>query len=188
MELPAADRQALAAILARVSYEERPVTLASGRKSDFYLDGRQTTLHPEGLFLAGRLMLDVVRAAGVQAIGGPTLGADPLVSAVAVLSHLLGEPLPAFIIRKEAKSHGTGQWVEGARNVPDGARVAILEDTVTTGGSLLKAAHRAEQSGWKVACVVSLVDREEGGIEAVTKAGYDYHPLLKISEVRDALR
>lgn len=186
MQLPEASRERLAAILAERSYEERRVVLASGKQSDYYLDGRQTSLHPEGLFLAARLMLDAVLKRDVSAVGGPTLGADPLVSGVAVLSHLLAKPLPAFIIRKEAKGHGTGNWIEGARNLTDGGRVAILEDTVTTGGSLLKAARRIEEAGHPVACVVSLVDREEGGAENIREAGYEYTPILTISEVRDA--
>lgn len=184
MELPAPDRNRLAQLLAELSYEERKVTLASGKESDFYLDGRQTSLHPEGLYLAGRLMLEAV--GDVDAVGGPTMGADPLVSAVAVLSHLLAKPIPAFIIRKEAKGHGTGNWIEGRRNLPDGARVALLEDTVTTGGSLLKAADRVKEAGYEVVRVVSMVDRGEGGAERIREAGYEYTSILTISEVRDA--
>lgn len=187
INLPPANRKRLAALLAERSYEDREVVLASGKKSNYYLDGRQTSLHPEGIYLAGRLLhAAILRGGAVDGVGGPTLGADPLVSAVALISHLLGDPIPAFIIRKEPKGHGTGAWIEGAKNLPNNAAVALVEDTVTTGKSVLEAARRVEEAGYRVVRIVSLVDREEGGTEAITGAGYDYEPLFRISEVRDA--
>ncbi len=186
--LPPVERRRLAALLAQRSYENRKVTLASGRESDFYLDCKQTTLEPEGLYLAGRLLLDAVRrGAAVDAVGGPTLGADPLVAACAVLSFLDGRPLPAFILRKEPKGHGTRAYVEGAKFLPEGTRVAIVEDVVTTGGSSLKAAERAKEAGLRVAKIVCLVDREEGGAATIRAAGYDHEAIFTIDEVRRAL-
>lgn len=186
--LPPADKGRLAALVASRSYEKRTVTLASGRTSDFYLDCKQTTLHPEGLYLAGRFFLDAVRRAAkpVEAVGGPTLGSDPIAAAMAVLSHLDGAPLPAFIIRKEAKGHGTRAWVEGAKFLANGTPVAIVEDVVTSGGSSLKAAEKATEAGLAVVKIVCLVDRQEGGADAIRKAGYDFEAILTVDEVRNA--
>lgn len=187
-QLPEAKKERLAALLFQRSYEARQVTLASGKQSDFYLDCKQTTLHPEGLYLAGRFFLDAIRAGmkTVAAVGGPTLGSDPLAAACAVLSHLDGKPVHAFIIRKEPKGHGTRAWVEGAKHLEAGTRVAIIEDVVTTGGSSIKAADRAKEAGLDVAKIVCLVDREEGGAEAVRAAGYEFESILTIREVRRA--
>lgn len=186
--LPEAKKERLAALLFQRSYEARQVTLASGKQSDFYLDCKQTTLHPEGLYLAGRFFLDAIRSGkkAVTAVGGPTLGSDPLAAACAVLSHLDGAPVHAFIIRKEPKGHGTRAWVEGAKHLEAGTRVAIIEDVVTTGGSSIKAADRAKEAGLDVAKIVCLVDREEGGAEAVRAAGYEFESILTIREVRRA--
>lgn len=187
--LPEAKKERLAALLFQRSYESRQVTLASGKQSDFYLDCKQTTLHPEGLYLAGRFFLDAIRSgkgAKVAAVGGPTLGSDPLAAACAVLSHLDGAPVHAFIIRKEPKGHGTRAWVEGAKHLEAGTRVAIVEDVVTTGGSSIKAADRAKEAGLEVAKIICLVDREEGGAEAVRAAGYEFESILTIREVRSA--
>ena len=192
IQLPEAKKERLAALLFQRSYESRQVTLASGKQSDFYLDCKQTTLHPEGLYLAGRFFLDAIRSGDgqhgkkVMAVGGPTLGSDPLAAACAVLSHLDGAPVHAFIIRKEPKGHGTRAWVEGAKHLEAGTRVAIVEDVVTTGGSSIKAADRAKEAGLEVAKIVCLVDREEGGAEAVRAAGYEFEAILTIREVRRA--
>lgn len=188
--LPEAKKERLAALLFQRSYESRQVTLASGKQSDFYLDCKQTTLHPEGLYLAGRFFLDAIRSGDarkkVAAVGGPTMGSDPLAAACAVLSYLDGAPVHAFIIRKEPKGHGTRAWVEGAKHLEAGTRVAIVEDVVTTGGSSIKAADRAKEAGLEVAKIVCLVDREEGGAEAVRAAGYEFESILTIREVRRA--
>src|SRR5216683_6125215 len=128
-------------------------------------------LTAEGHFLVascfGRLLTE--RAPDVEAIGGVTMGADPLASAVSTLSFVAGRPLPAFYVRKEAKGHGTGQWIEGTKSLRPGMRVAILEDVVTTGGSALKAIARVREHGLVVAAILGLVDREEGGREALEK-------------------
>jgi orotate phosphoribosyltransferase len=160
-------------IIIELSYEKRNVTLASGRQSDFYFDGKQTTLHPEGGYLTGKLFFEAIRdVEGVEGVGGLTLGADPIATATSVVSFLEGKPIPAFIIRKEPKGHGTGAWLEGRKNLKPGSRVVIVEDVVTSGGSSIKAIKRAEEEGLVVLGVVTLVDREEGGRENIEKEGY----------------
>src|SRR6185503_2474734 len=138
-------------------------TLASGKKSTFYFDSKRTTLLPEGAWLTARAVLGVLRENGIQAdaIGGMTLGADPIVCPVAALSHLEGTPLRAFIVRKEAKGHGTGRRIEGS--VEPGSRVVVVDDVVTTAGSTLAAIEAAQEAGLSVVAVVALLDREEGG-------------------------
>ena len=152
-------------------------TLTSGKKSSYYFDGRLLSLDPEGAHLIAQALLPMLRDAEVEAIGGPTLGADPIVAAVALLSHLEGQPVPAFIVRKEAKSHGTGRSVEG--HLPPGGRVAIVDDTCTTGGSLLHAISAAEESGCRVVKVVAVLDRCEGGAEELRRRGYQFTALME---------
>ena len=173
------ERERLLALLKRLAYEKRKVVLSSGRESDFYIDTKQATLSAEGHYLVGRLVLEQVLAAypGAQAVGGMTMGADPIASAVSLSSFLAGAPLPAFYVRKESKGHGTNQWVEGKKGLPAGARVAVVEDVVTTGASTLKAVERCRSEGLQVLGVVALVDREEGGRAAVEAAGI---PLLSL--------
>jgi orotate phosphoribosyltransferase len=167
------DRERLKQIIIELSYEKRNVVLASGRASDFYFDGKQTTLHPEGGYLTGKLFFEAIRdVEGVEGVGGLTLGADPIATATSVVSFLEGKPIPGFIIRKEPKGHGTGAWLEGRKNLKVGARVVIVEDVVTSGGSSIKAIKRAEEEGLVVLGVVTLVDREEGGRENIEKEGY----------------
>ena len=178
------DRQRLAELLREKSYQRRKVTLASGRESNFYFDGKQTALHPEGAFLLGRLLWKTITDAHVPvgAVGGLTLGADPLATAVSLASLEAGNPVPAFIVRKEPKGHGTGQWVEGRKNIPDGTPVVILEDVVTTGGSSLKAVERVQEEGLRVILIAAVIDREEGGREAIEQAGYKLVSLFVKSE------
>ena len=166
-----ANRQRLLDLLRRLSYEQREVVLASGRPSNFYIDCKQTVLTAEGHYLAGWLIQRVIadRAPEVTAVGGLTMGADPLASATSTLSFLGGRPLDAFYVRKEPKTHGTQKWIEGERSVPAGTRVAIVEDVVTTGGSTRKAIERARLHGLDVRHVIALVDREEGGSQEIEK-------------------
>ena len=167
------ERERLKKIITDLSYEKRKVTLASGRESDFYFDGKQTTLHAEGGILVGKLFFEAIRdVPGVQGVGGITLGADPIATATSIAAFLAGRPVHAFIIRKEPKGHGTGQWLEGRKNLPPGSKVVIVEDVVTTGGSSMKAVRRAEEEGLTVLGIVTLVDREEGGRENIEKEGY----------------
>ncbi|MEZ4332348.1 MAG: orotate phosphoribosyltransferase [Myxococcota bacterium] len=168
----ARDRQALLELILEVSFERRAVTLSSGRKSDFYLDLRQTLMRPRGVALAGRLILDrLLEGPAVEAVGGMAVGAVPLVSAV--LAAAAREPrcerLLGFFVRKEKKAHGLGRQIEGGF-VP-GQTVALVEDTTTTGGSTLDALSIVEAEGGKVARVLCLVDRGEGAVEAFAERG-----------------
>jgi orotate phosphoribosyltransferase len=151
-------------------------TLSSGQRSKYYFDGRLLSLDPEGAYLIGKAILPILEEAGAHAIGGPTLGADPIVAAVALTSHLLGGSTPAFIVRKDAKSHGTGQLVEGP--LAPGSRVAIVDDTCTTGASLFHAIEAAEAAGCTVAKVIAILDRHQGGSEELERRGYDFESIL----------
>ncbi len=178
------DRERLKQIILEKSYEKRKVVLSSGVESDFYFDGKQTTLHPEGSYLTGRLFFSAIRDVDqIDGVGGLTLGADPIATALSLTSFVEGRPMPAFIIRKEPKGHGTGAWLEGRKNLFDGARVVIVEDVVTSGGSSLKAIKRAEEEGMTVLGVVTLVDREEGGRENIEKAGYWLKSIFTKSDI-----
>lgn len=178
------DKARLKEIIKELSYEKRNVVLASGRESDFYFDGKQTTLHPEGGYLTGKLFFEAIKdVEQVEGVGGLTLGADPIATATSVISFLEKKPIPAFIIRKEPKGHGTGAWLEGRKNFKPGSRVVIVEDVVTSGGSSLTAIKRAEEEGLKVLGVVTLVDREEGGRENIEKEGYWLKSIFTKAEV-----
>ena len=150
--------------------------LTSGRKSRYYIDAKMTTLDPEGADLVARFILEKIKPFNVEAIGGYTLGADPIVSAVAVLSFQSKHPIPAFIVRKESKQHGQMKMIEGP--FKPGWRVAVVDDVVTTGGSTIKACRAVEQAGGKVEVAVTIVDRQEGGRENLEKAGYAFISLL----------
>jgi len=156
-------------------------TLVSGKKSTFYFDSKRTTLLPDGAWLTAREILRLIRERGIEAdaIGGLTLGADPIVCPVAALSHAEGPKLRAFIVRKETKEHGTGRRIEG--NLPKGSRVIIVDDVVTTAGSTLKAIEAAEGEGHTVVAVICLVDREEGG--AAKLAAYPFYPVFRRREI-----
>lgn len=166
-------KRRLARLLKEKSYREGNFTLTSGKKSDYYFDCRVTALSAEGSWLIGTLFNDLLKDLAIQGVGGMTLGADPLVSSVTVISQELGRPLCGLLVRKEAKSHGTAQFVEGLGNFASGDQVAMLEDVVTTGGSLLKACERVAACGLKIAAVCAILDREEGGREALAEAGYN---------------
>jgi orotate phosphoribosyltransferase len=133
------------------------MTLASGKKSSFYFDGKQVTLDAQGLFVVGKLILSMIAGQKVDAVGGPTLGADPMAAAISVLSSQSGHPIRAFIVRKEAKKHGLQKMIEGPA-LQKGDRVVMLEDVITTGGSVLKAIEEVEKLGAKVTQVICLVD------------------------------
>lgn len=163
------ERNRLLALLRTKSYRAGQVVLSSGKVSDFYIDCKQTSLSAEGALLAGRLFFQLIRKhfPEARAVGGPTLGADPLVSAVSVVSMLEGHPLDAFIIRKEPKEHGTSAWIEGMKNLSEDQSVVLLEDVITTGGSTLRSIQRACDAKLKVIGVCVLVDRNEGGKDAI---------------------
>ncbi len=167
------EREELTRIIRELSYEEREVTLASGRKSNFYFDGKQTALHATGGLLVGKAFWEEVKKfeGPIHGVGGLTLGADPIATATSIAAALEGTPVHAFIIRKEPKGHGTGQWLEGRKNLPPGSRVVIVEDVTTTGGSSMKAVERAREEGLEVVGIVTLVDREEGARENIEGQG-----------------
>jgi len=175
----------LVALLREKSVKTGEFRLASGKTSDVYVDARQTTLHAEGAWLVGRLVLERLRPE-VQGIGGMTLGADPIACAAAALSFDQGRPVHAFLIRKEPKGHGTASQVEGTGNLPRGSKVAIVEDTTTTGGSLIRAARLAEEAGLEVVQCLTVVDREEGAAEAIAQAGWRLEALTTRSELLGA--
>ena len=178
-------KEELKTIIRELSYEEREVTLASGRKSNFYFDGKQTTLHSRGGLLVGQAFWEEVKQFGVtiDGVGGLTLGADPIATATSIAAQLDGDNVHAFIIRKEPKGHGTGQWLEGRKNLPSGSKVVIVEDVTTTGGSSMKAVERAKEEGLEVVGIVTLVDREEGAREAIEGAGQVLRTVFTKSEV-----
>lgn len=164
-----ADRARLLDLLRTLSFERRKVILASGKESDFYIDCKRTALTAEGHVLVGRLLFERIRKIRplVRGVGGLTLGADPIASAIALTSFLEHEPIDSFIVRKEPKGHGTGQWIEGRKTIPDGSRVVVIEDVVTTGGSALKAIERCRAENLEPVACVALVDRMEGGRETI---------------------
>lgn len=175
------ERERLASLLKEHSLMFGEFTLASGKKSPFYFDSKRTTLLPEGAWLTARAILRLIRERRIEAdaIGGLTLGADPLACPVAALSHVEGPPLRAFIVRKETKEHGTARKIEGV--LDPGSRVVIVDDVVTTAGSTLKAIEAAEAAGHTVVAVICLVDREEGGAAALSK--YPFYPVFRKAEI-----
>jgi len=181
-------RRRLEEILLQLSFKVGSFTLASGKTSDYYVDCRTTTLDPEGADLTARLLFERVQSLGqkVDSVGGLTLGADPMVAALIVRSQIEGSPIRGFIVRKEAKGHGRGRLVEG--NLRKGDKVVILEDVVTTGGSALQAIAAAEAEGAQLVEVMAVVDREEGGREALAAKGYTLFALFTASELKAAAR
>jgi orotate phosphoribosyltransferase len=175
-------RARLVELLKEKSYRRKRVVLASGRESDFYVDGKQTTLHAEGAWLVGQLVCEAL-SPEVRGVGGMVIGADPIVAAAASASWARGRPVHAFLVRKEPKGHGTQRFVEGRENLPDGTPVCIVEDTCTTGGSLLQAVDRAESEGLRVVQCLTIVDREEGAAEAVAARGLTLTSLVRRHEL-----
>ena len=156
------------------AFQTGDFTLSSGKKSNFYIDCRKITLHPQGAKLIGKIILEKIKGLKIDAVGGMTLGADPIVGAVIMLSDI-----PGFIVRKKEKEHGTKQKIEG--HLKKGWNVLIVEDVSTTGGSALQAIQTVEFAGAKVVKVISVVDREEGAKEGL--ANYNFEPIFKKSEL-----
>lgn len=177
------DHDRLVALLAERSARRGQFTLASGRQSTLYIDARLTTMSPDGLALIGPLGLAALHTLDwrVDAVGGLTLGADPIAYAIAYASALANTPVRAFTVRKEPKAHGTGKRIEGPFRAGD--RVAVVEDVITTGGSALRAVEAIRAEGGTVAGILALVDREEGGREALESAGLAVHALIRASEL-----
>jgi orotate phosphoribosyltransferase len=185
------DRDDLLGLLRTKAFEKREVTLASGKKSNFYIDCKNVTLLAEGHVLVGRLLYQEIRkyearGAGrrIRGVGGLTLGADPIASAVSMTSALEQNPIPAFIVRKEPKRHGTEQFLEGLGNIEEGGEVVVVEDVVTTGESALKAVERVRAANLSVRLVLGLVDRLDGGRERIQTANAE---LITLFTRRDFL-
>jgi len=177
-------RERLRRLVRERSWREGDFTLSSGKKSAFYIDLKATTLHPEGALLIGALAVQGVREAGLEidAVGGLTLGADPLATATSLAAREAGLFWPAYIVRKEPKGHGTSRYIEGTENLPPKARCLVLEDVVTTGGSSLKAIERLREAGYQPVAVLTVVDRGEGGREVIEREGLKF---FKLFDLRD---
>ena len=176
-----AKRARLIEVLKQRSIKRGDFVLRSGRRSSYFLDGKQTTFSAEGAALVGELMYDLIRDLDVVAVGGPTLGADPIATAISIESYRQGRPLDAFIVRKETKDHGMGDRIAGP--LAPGSRVAIVEDTVTTGSAIQFALDAVREAGCEVARVVVIVDREAGARENLRQQGYEFDALFSIRDL-----
>jgi orotate phosphoribosyltransferase len=173
-------------LLCTQAYSEGDFTLSSGQKSTYYINGKRVTLDATGAVAIGRLM----RAAllpQTEAVAGLTLGADPIVSAISVVSAYENAPIPGLIIRKEAKGHGTQAYIEGPE-LPTGSLIAVVEDVVTTGQSALKAVNRLQDAGYQVQQVLALVDREQGGAQVYQDLGLTFSALFTIQDLQQRWR
>lgn len=179
-------RQQLLDLFCNLAYKEGDFVLSSGQRSSYYINGKQVTLHPQGALATGRILLSLLPM-DTQAVAGLTLGADPIVTAVSVVSAYENRPLPALIIRKEAKGHGTQAYIEGPI-LPAGAKVVVLEDVVTTGQSAMKAVERLRDAGYSVDEVISLVDRQQGGAEFYQSVGLKFQAVFSIPEIQERSR
>lgn len=179
-------RLQLLTLICQRAYREGDFTLSSGQKSSYYINGKQVTLDAEGGYLTGKLMFEALPPA-TQAVGGLTLGADPIATAVSLVSYLAGHPLPAFIVRKQSKGYGANLQVEGPP-LPAGTVVTILEDVVSTGASALKAVEAAQGMGWEIATILTIVDRQQGGAELYAQYGLNYRALFTVAEVQTHYR
>lgn len=175
-------RQILLDLIVKYAYVEGDFTLSSGAKSSYYINCKPVTLKAEGALALGRLMLQLLPE-DTSAVAGLTLGADPMVSAVSVVSAYENNPLPALIIRKKPKGHGTKAYIEGP-SLAVGAKIVVLEDVVTTGGSALTAVERLRDAGYEVTQILSLVDREQGGRELYQSQDIKFETLFSIPEIQ----
>ncbi|MBN3951663.1 MAG: orotate phosphoribosyltransferase [Nostoc sp. NMS7] len=179
-------RHKLLDLFCQLAYQEGDFLLSSGLRSSYYVNKTQVTLHPQGALAVGRLLFPLLPV-DTEAVGGLTLGADPIVTAVSLVSVYENRPIPALIIRKEAKGYGTRAYIEGP-SLPEGAKVVVLEDVVTTGQSALKAVERLQEAGYTVDQVIALVDRQQGGGELYQSAGLKFETLFSIQEVQERFR
>lgn len=175
-------RKTLLDLIVQYAYVEGDFTLSSGAKSSYYINCKQVTLKAEGALALGRLLFQLLPQ-DTAAVAGLTLGADPMVSAVSVVSAYENAPLPALIIRKKPKGHGTQAYIEGP-SLATGAKVVVLEDVVTTGGSALTAVERLQDAGYEVTEILALVDREQGGRELYQSKEIKFQALFSIKEVQ----
>jgi orotate phosphoribosyltransferase len=174
------DKPQLLALFRERALKFGDFTLASGRKGTYYLDGKQITLHSTGLHLVAHGLLDLLQDVEFDAIGGMTIGADPIIGAVLAVAATRGRDLCGFLVRKEAKGHGTGKFVEGP--VKPGSKVVIIDDVVTTGGSSILAIERIKEFGCEVVQVVAIVDRMEGGAKNFADLKLPFTSLLQITD------
>lgn len=186
LSIPSSDnevlRRDLLDLIIRYAYREGDFTLSSGARSSYYINCKEVTLRAEGALIIGRLILNALPLE-TDAVAGLTLGADPIVSAVSVVSALTERSIPALIIRKEAKGHGTQAYIEGP-SLSQGAKVVVLEDVVTTGKSALKAVERLQAAGYQVTEIISLVDRKQGGRELYESQGLKFQALFTIEDLQ----
>jgi orotate phosphoribosyltransferase len=175
-------RDRLLDLLCEFAYREGDFVLSSGQKSSYYINCKPVTLHPEGALATGRLLFSML-SADVEAVAGLTLGADPIVTAVSVVSALDDRPIPALIVRKEAKGHGTMAYIEGP-TLPEGANVVVLEDVVTTGKSAMQAVERLRGAGYRVDRILALIDREQGGAQFYRSVGLDFDAVFTIKDIQ----
>jgi len=175
-------REKLLKAIREKAYRTGDFTLASGQKSDYYIDLKEVTLDAEGSLMIGKVIFAAIRDWGAQAVGGMELGSVPTSTAVCIVSAIEGEPVANFIVRKQAKGHGAGKRLEG--NVGAGTKVVVVEDVVSTGGSSVKAIGALREAGAEVIGVVSIVDREMGGREAFGEMDVRYEPIFTVSDVR----
>ena len=157
--------------------------LSSGAKSTYYMDGRKVSYHPEGAYIIGQLVNQALEGTGAEAVGGLTMGADPIAVGTGIVSHQKGKPIAVFSVRKEPKEHGTRKLIEGSLPERQGVKVAIVDDTMTTGGSMAKAASVVEEAGCKVVKIIAIVDRMQGGVEALRAKGYDVQVFLDLDKM-----
>ncbi|MGK7957882.1 MAG: orotate phosphoribosyltransferase [Crocosphaera sp.] len=177
-------RTYLLELFVKLAYQEGDFTLSSGQKSSYYINGKQVTLKAEGALAIGRLLLSMLPDT-TQGVAGLTLGADPIVTAVSVVSAYENSPIPALIIRKQAKGHGTQAYIEGPTLSPD-ATVVVLEDVVTTGKSAMLAVERLRAVGYTVNTILALVDREQGGAAFYEGQGLNFQALFSITEIQES--
>ena len=175
----------LCQIIKEKSYREGNFTLASGKQSKFYLDLKETTLNQEGIILCGMMMAELMERENFKpfAVGGMTLGADPLATALCMAAEQKNIKVQSYIVRKQPKDHGTLAWVEGAKTFPKNAGLVILEDVVTTGGSSLKAAEKLIEAGFKIDAVITVMDRLEGAREAIEARGFKFFSLCTLADL-----
>ncbi|MEO1430232.1 MAG: orotate phosphoribosyltransferase [Cyanobacteria bacterium J06632_19] len=176
-------RQRLLDLFCQLAYQEGDFVLSSGARSSYYINGKEVTLHPQGALAIGRILLNMLPS-DTQAVAGLTLGADPIVSAVSVVSAIENRPIPALIVRKEAKGHGTKAYVEGP-SLPEAAKVVVLEDVVTTGQSAMKAVTRLRDAGYTVNQVISLIDREQGGADFYKSVNLQFEAVFSITDIQE---
>lgn len=175
-------REKLLEIITRDAYFREKIILSSGKESDYYIDARLVTLSPEGVYLCAKLILDVVKDDDLDAIGGPTLGADPMVGAVGVLSYQQGNPVNTFIIRKAPKAHGKQQQIEGPL-LSKGSKIVLIDDVATTGKAFLESLDVLDKMEIPVKKAICIVDRNEGAKEALAKRGCELISLFNILEI-----